>query len=89
MLWPHHHHFIGRAIQKRRRCVACRALHHRRLLVHRLDILRHSGDDHRALLERHISGIRPIDAPGFIGAQIAGALIAWLCVLWFFAKEER
>ena len=30
------------------------------------------------------SGIRPIDAPGFIAAQIGGALLAALCARWLF-----
>ena len=33
------------------------------------------------------SGIRPIDAPGFIAAQIVGALLAAVCGRWLF--EER
>jgi glycerol uptake facilitator-like aquaporin len=33
------------------------------------------------------SGIRPIDAPGFIAAQIAGALLAAVCGRWLF--EQR
>jgi len=30
------------------------------------------------------SGIRPIDAPGFIAAQIGGALVAAACARWLF-----
>ncbi len=33
------------------------------------------------------SGIRPIDAPAFIGAQIAGALVAMVLGNWLFAKD--
>ncbi|MEJ0060872.1 MAG: MIP/aquaporin family protein [Terricaulis sp.] len=36
------------------------------------------------------AGIRPQDAPGFIVAQIIGALAAWLCCAWLLAaKRER
>lgn len=34
------------------------------------------------------AGIRPIDAPGFIGAQFAGALVAWAVAAFLFAKEK-
>jgi glycerol uptake facilitator-like aquaporin len=30
------------------------------------------------------SGIRPVDAPGFIAAQIGGALLAAACARWLF-----
>lgn len=33
------------------------------------------------------SGIRPIDAPGFIAAQLAGAVLAAWCGRWLFATE--
>lgn len=39
----------------------------------------------RALTDT-FSGIRPIDAPAFIAAQLAGALMAWLVARWLFAK---
>jgi glycerol uptake facilitator-like aquaporin len=37
------------------------------------------------------SGIRPLDAPAFIAAQIAGALAAWVIVgwLWGSSQEQR
>lgn len=34
------------------------------------------------------AGIRPIDAPGFIAAQFAGALVAWAVAAFLFAKEK-
>lgn len=34
------------------------------------------------------SGIRPIDVPGFIGAQLLGALIALLCASWLVKKPR-
>ena len=34
------------------------------------------------------SGIRPVDAPGFIAAQISGALLAAACAHWLFPKAE-
>ena len=33
-------------------------------------------------LTNTFSGINPANLPGFIVAQIAGALVAWLCVTW-------
>jgi len=33
------------------------------------------------------AGIRPVDAPGFITAQIAGALLAWLAGGWLFGRK--
>lgn len=34
------------------------------------------------------AGIRPVDAPGFIAAQFAGALSAWAVAAFLFAKEK-
>lgn len=31
------------------------------------------------------AGIRPADVPGFVAAQFAGALVAWLLARWLFA----
>ncbi len=33
------------------------------------------------------AGIRPIDAPGFIAAQLTGAAIAWLTGGWLFGRK--
>jgi glycerol uptake facilitator-like aquaporin len=33
------------------------------------------------------AGIRPADAPGFIVAQLGGALAGWLCCTLLFPKE--
>lgn len=33
------------------------------------------------------AGIRPADAPGFIAAQVAGAILAWLAGSWLFGKK--
>jgi glycerol uptake facilitator-like aquaporin len=41
----------------------------------------------RALTDT-FSGIRPIDAPAFIAAQIAGALIAWALAGWLWAPPQ-
>jgi glycerol uptake facilitator-like aquaporin len=35
------------------------------------------------------AGIRPVDAPAFIAAQLAGALAAWLAAGWLFAQPEK
>jgi glycerol uptake facilitator-like aquaporin len=34
------------------------------------------------------AGIRPMDAPGFIAAQFAGALMAWLCCSVLFSRDQ-
>lgn len=34
------------------------------------------------------AGIRPADAPGFIAAQVGGALIAWLVGGWLFGRKS-
>jgi glycerol uptake facilitator-like aquaporin len=33
------------------------------------------------------AGIRPADASGFIGAQVAGAVVATLCFRWLFSSQ--
>jgi glycerol uptake facilitator-like aquaporin len=38
-------------------------------------------------LSDSFAGIRPADVPGFILAQLAGALFAWLTGSWLFAKK--
>jgi len=35
------------------------------------------------------SGIAAADVPGFIAAQLAGAVFAWLVCTWLFAEKER
>jgi glycerol uptake facilitator-like aquaporin len=35
------------------------------------------------------AGIRPVDAPAFVAAQLAGALAAWLAAGWLFAQPEK
>lgn len=40
----------------------------------------------RALTDT-FAGIRPLDAPGFIAAQIAGALVAMVLGNWLFATD--
>lgn len=42
----------------------------------------------RALTDT-FSGIRPIDAPGFIAAQIVGAVLAWALAGWLWAPQEE
>lgn len=42
----------------------------------------------RALTDT-FSGIRPIDAPGFILAQIVGALVAWALAGWLWAPSKE
>jgi hypothetical protein len=33
------------------------------------------------------AGIRPADAPGFIAAQFAGAVLGWLAGGWLFGRK--
>ena len=40
-------------------------------------------------LSDSFAGVRPADAPGFILAQLAGALAAWLCCILLFEPETR
>ena len=56
----------GLRFAARGRALAGRALHHRRLLVHRLDVVRQPGRHHRARLSDTFAGIRPVDVPAFI-----------------------
>jgi glycerol uptake facilitator-like aquaporin len=42
----------------------------------------------RALTDT-FSGIRPLDAPGFIIAQLAGAVVAWALVNWLHGAPSR
>ena len=42
----------------------------------------------RALTDT-FSGIRPIDAPGFVLAQILGALVAWALAGWLWAPSKE
>lgn len=35
------------------------------------------------------AGVRPVDAPGFIAAQVGGALIAWLVGGWLFGRKTQ
>lgn len=42
----------------------------------------------RALTDT-FAGIRPLDAPGFILAQLAGALVAWIVAAWLWAPDQQ
>ena len=64
-----------------------RALHHRRLLVHRLDLLRQSRRDHRAGAVRHLRRHPAADVLPFIVAQFVGALAAASCARWLSATK--
>jgi len=39
-------------------------------------------------LTRTFAGIRPIDAPGFIAAQLAGGALALLLARWLLASHQ-
>lgn len=41
------------------------------------------------MLTDSFSGIRPVDAPGFIAAQLAGALVATMLAGWLFRPSEE
>jgi glycerol uptake facilitator-like aquaporin len=59
-----------------------RRLHHGRLLVHELDVLRQPGRDPRRSLTDTFSGIRPQDVPGFVAGQVVGAALATATFGW-------
>jgi glycerol uptake facilitator-like aquaporin len=40
-------------------------------------------------LSDSFAGIRPLDAPAFIAAQIAGALCAWIIAAWIFRPTTK
>jgi glycerol uptake facilitator-like aquaporin len=40
-------------------------------------------------LTNTFAGIAPADAPGFIMAQIIGAIVAWRLCIWLFAAREK
>jgi hypothetical protein len=66
-----------------------RALHHRRLLVHRLDIVRQSGGHRGAQPVGHLRRDRAeLERPAFILAQIAGALLAGRRLFGWLLKTE-
>ena len=62
-------------------------LHRRRLLVHRLDVVRQSRRDHRPLRSATPSpASRPGSAPYFIVAQLVGAVAASLLFGWMLRQ---
>ena len=74
----HRAHAGGRALRGR-------PLHHGRVLVHRLDVVRKSGRDDRALAVRHLRGHRSSGRAAFIAAQLVGMLAAVFCRRWFWS----
>ena len=65
-----------------------RPLHHRGLLVHRLDVVRQSGGDHRTRLSDTFAGIAPAGVGSFIVAQFAGALVAVPLARWLWNEKQ-
>ena len=66
-----------------------RALHHRRLLVHRLDLVRQPGRHHRPRPDRHLRRHRPARTCRRSSlAQLAGALLGWLTMRWLLDAER-
>ena len=65
-----------------------RPLHHRRLLVHGLDLVRQSGRDDGALAVRHVRGIAG-QRPAFLVAQIIGAIPAVAVSAWLWRSAAR
>ena len=57
-------------------------LHHGRVLVHGVHLVREPGRDLGALAYGHIAGIRPSDVPGFIVVQLFGAAAATGLFRW-------
>jgi glycerol uptake facilitator-like aquaporin len=41
------------------------------------------------MLSDTFAGIAPASAPGFIAAQLVGAVAAWVLIRWLFAEQER
>ena len=67
----------------RRVCaLRCGSLHYGSVLVHGINVFRQSRCDHSEVLSDTFAGIRPIDAPVFILAQILGAVGATFLFRW-------
>ena len=63
-------------------CVRSSGLHHRRLLVHLVNIICQPAVTLARAASDTFAGIRLIDVPGFIAAQIAGAFVATRLFRW-------
>ena len=72
-----------------RRALRGRRLHHGRLLVHVVDVVRQPRGDARPRRERHLCRDSPVDAPGFIVAQLTGAFAATLLFRWLLPSATR
>jgi len=70
------------AIAPERSAVCRRQLYHRRVLVHRFDVVCESAVTVARALSDTFAGIRPADAPYFILAQIVGAVAATVLFRW-------
>ena len=66
-----------------------RPLHHRGLLVHRLDLLRQPRRDDRALDLRYFYGDRAFGAPAFIVAQFVGMAAALMLSRWLWPDDTK
>ena len=64
------------------RPVRGRGVHHRRVLVHGVDVVRESRGDAGPRPDRHVRRHSPGRVPGFIVAQFAGAAVATLSFRW-------
>ena len=60
--------------------VCCRSLYHGRLLVHIFDLVANPAVTIVRAASDIFAGIRPVDVPGFLVAQFAGAMLLfrWL-----------
>ena len=81
-------HSADAAGQRRRRGDVRGALHHGRLLVHGVDVLRQPGVTIARSLSDTFAGIRPWDVAPFVLAQLAGAL-SGLCVCRWLLADPR
>jgi len=75
--WPRCNYLGWHPLSAECGATARRTLHHCRLLVHGFHILRQSG-----------RGDRPIDLPGFIVAELLGAILASMLMNWLLGRPE-
>ena len=74
-------------IRFERRAVPWRSgLHHLRLLVHGVHLVRQPGRHGGTVATDTFSGIRPTDLPGFIAAQLAGAVCGMAMTGWMLRE---
>src|SRR2546429_483079 len=68
--------------QARLRALVGGPLHHGGVLVYSLDLVCKSCRCDCAIDDQHLAGIRPADLPGFVSAELCGAVVGLLVVNW-------